>query len=168
MPKRAEEKIDLYAARARNYEEHYAFRKYVLSLPQELQNRYDSLAMAFPEWELNNFGTVVMSEDEEMRLIQTASQYGLQAWYLISFYTSEDGWNKFVGKFNALPPEENFRKMYTVDEILGRDKKLSTGAVDKTENLSTFSTGLSTNKRKRKLSTGYPQSIHNQPVEKFG
>lgn len=129
MPAR-KEKIDLYTARLQNYEEHYAFRQYVQSLPQELQERYDSLAMSFPEWELNNFGAVIMSEDEEMRLIQTAHQYGLQAWYLISFYTSEDGWNKFVGKFNALPPDENFRKMYTIDEILGKDKKLSTAPVE--------------------------------------
>lgn len=120
MPKQKVEKVNLYEARGANYVAHYEFRQYVLSLPKEVQEKYHSLSMVFPEWKLNNFGAVQINEDEENRLISLANQHGLQAWYLISIYTSDDGWNKFVGQFNELPPDESYpHLLYKKEDVIG-------------------------------------------------
>lgn len=120
----------IYRERRRNYAQHFECRKYVLGLPIETQEKYNALSMAFPEWNLNNEGAVQMDEYQEKTLIDVANQNGLQAWYLISFYTSQDGWNQFLGKFNALPEDEPFVFSVAYEPRKKRTKKLSTAHVD--------------------------------------
>lgn len=128
---RSAKKTPIQRARAKEYASHYACRQYFLSLPGDLQERYRALSMVFPEWELNRFGAIQMDEHQENQLIHLANRHGLIAWYLISIYTSEDGWNQFVGKFNALEVRDQFREPPVLEKEIwmaeSTKEKLSTG-----------------------------------------
>lgn len=106
--RRKPERISQQAARGENYASHYESRQTFKAFPQETQDLYRRVSQSLPyEWCLNGFGAVVLSEETETRMIYLALQNHLpHAWYLIPFYQSEDGWDEFRKKFEALPEVE--------------------------------------------------------------
>lgn len=111
------ERISQQAARGENYSSHYESRQTFKAFPQETQDLYRRISTSLPpEWCLNEFGAVVISEETETRMIHLALQNHLpHAWYLIPFYQSEDGWEDFRKKFEGLPEVE---KTFPVEKFV--------------------------------------------------
>lgn len=109
MPARKEPTVTLWEARYAQYEANYDIRREFMSLHPDTQNKYHMLAYTLPEWKLNQWGCPASTDDLDRQLCQTANQNGLDcAWFLISFYTSEAGWEEYVRQFNELPADESY------------------------------------------------------------
>ena len=116
------EKRTLDEWRAYNYAVNYDLRQQFKALKPDEQIRYHALAYALPEWQLNRYGAPALNDDIENTLVAVANQNRLPvAWFLITFYTSEDGWDDYVRKFNDLPMDESFPR----EKILKKDALFS-------------------------------------------
>jgi len=109
MPRKKEKTVTLWEARYEQYAVNYDIRGQFKTLPQALQEKYHMLAYALPTWKLNKWGCPDSNDDLDRRLCKIANENGLEtAWYLISFYTSEAGWEEYVRQFNELEPDESY------------------------------------------------------------
>lgn len=117
MPARKDKKT-LDEWRAYNYAVNYDLRGQFKAMPEEIQQQYQMLIYALPEWKLNRFGAPAMTYELENDMIRLAFVHRLpDAFFLISFYTSEEGWQEYVRQFNELEQDESFpREKYEKKE----------------------------------------------------
>lgn len=122
--KRKPERVSQQAARGANYASHYESRQMFKAFPQETQDLYRRVSQSLPsDWQLNDFGAVVLSEELENRMIHLALQNHLpHAWYLIPLFQSEAGWEDFRKKFEGLPEVEKTypKASFVKDEVVSK------------------------------------------------
>lgn len=120
--RRKPERVSQQAARGENYASHYESRQMFKAFPQETQDLYRRVSLAMPrDWQVNDFGAVMLTETDENYMIQLAVQNRLpHAWYLITFFQSEEGWEDFRKKFEELPEVEKTypKASYAKDEVI--------------------------------------------------
>jgi hypothetical protein len=99
----------IYRERRDNYVFHFEQRAIFKALPLELQLLYQKWRATLPAPRLNPWGAGVYSEDEWTRIIQLAIAKGLpDAFYLVSWYQSDDDWNVFQELWQNLPDVLHF------------------------------------------------------------
>lgn len=122
--RRKPERVSQQAARGANYASHYESRQMFKAYPSETQDLYRRVSLAIPrDWQVNDFGAVVLNETDETYIIQLAIQNRLpHAWYLITFFQSEEGWEDFRKKFESLPePEKTYPEAsFVKEEVIHR------------------------------------------------
>lgn len=103
---------DWQALRAENYQEHFQFRQFasvhphrdtvakmVQALPAPSLNRYG--AASFPTSRGRSFAAHSTRELDAFYAL--GAQLGIDAWMLLSWYWSDDGWAEFQRCWQALP-----------------------------------------------------------------
>ena len=89
--------------RANNYAHHFECRKYVQNLPLDIREKYLLVVRSLRPPSLTVYGSTAYLKEEVDLLIHMAIRAGLEAWYLNPWYHSEEGWQDFQGKWQALP-----------------------------------------------------------------
>lgn len=97
--------IDVQRARRDNYVAHFENRKYVATLPPELQMCYLSASQVIKTPQLNPYGADSYNDEDWTLIINLAQQRGLQAFYINPWYVSDEGWAEFQRQWQALPEE---------------------------------------------------------------
>lgn len=134
MKKRKEKTVSLWEARAEQYAANLAIRKeFAETLSDDEKEKYRMISSSIGCVTLNHWGCPQLSYDAEKYLIILAIQNKLEAWLLIPFYVSEEGWDEYVRLFQNLPPDDSYPATRLEAEMALETpkKKLSTPPVDK-------------------------------------
>ena len=102
---RTPKKIDVQRTRRDNYAAHFAARKFVQTLPPELQMCYLTATQVTKPTKLNPYGADSYSDEDWTLIVNLAQQRGLQAFYINAWYTSNEGWQDFQKQWQELPDE---------------------------------------------------------------
>lgn len=132
MPK-SEKTLTLWEIRYHNYAVNYDLRKQFQCMDIDEQERYHQMSFYLPPWTLNRYGCPQMDDILEMEMIRLANRSQLScAWFLISYYTSESGWEQYVAQFNDLEPDPSYpQERFKVSLVLSDTvARLSTAPVD--------------------------------------
>jgi len=99
----------IYHERRDNYVFHFEQRSIFKAFALELQLLYRKWSATLPVPRLNPWGAGLYTEDEWTQIIKLAIAKNLpHAFYLVSWYQSDEGWNVFQELWQELPDVLHF------------------------------------------------------------
>ena len=94
----------IYRQRRDNYCCHFEQRRLFKALPVEMQLLYQKWAAILPRPVLNAWGAGIYREEEWTQIAQLAANKNLpDAFLLVPWYVSEEGWQIFQEEWQKLP-----------------------------------------------------------------